>query len=91
MTLNELFANRIRWMALMIIVFVVGGAWTLSSRVPSASTTNGNPPLTPSRDVSLQLSGQGWVTFTLTTDPFPPLPTGLVVLTLEASNSTGYR
>lgn len=44
---------------------------------------------TPSRDVNLQLPGQGWVTFTLTTDPFPPLPTGLVVLTLEASKSTG--
>lgn len=44
---------------------------------------------TPSREVSLQLPGRGWVTFTLTTDPFPPLPTGPVNLTLTARTDNG--
>lgn len=51
----------------MIVLFVFGGAWTLYSRVPSTSTTNGNPPPSPREgfsapDFTLDLLGGGQVT-----------------------------
>ena len=42
---------------------------------------------TPKREVNLELPGSGWVTLSLTTDPFPPLPSGTVVLTFMGMNS----
>ena len=44
---------------------------------------------TPSREVGLDLPGYGWVTLTLTTDPFPPLPGGNVTLDLMVATSSG--
>lgn len=44
---------------------------------------------TPSRQSSIQLPGQGWVTLTLTTDPYPPLPSGSVRLQVMAENNQG--
>jgi hypothetical protein len=44
---------------------------------------------TPSREVGLDLPGYGWVTLTLTTDPFPPLPGGRVTLDLMVETSRG--
>ncbi len=43
----------------------------------------------PSREVNLEVTGQGWVTLQLKTDPFPPLPGGTVLLTLASTNSGG--
>ena len=43
----------------------------------------------PTREVTLELPGQGWVTLSLTTNPYPPLPTGTVAVSLRASNSRG--
>jgi hypothetical protein len=43
----------------------------------------------PSREVGLELPGYGWVTLTLTTDPFPPLPGGGVTLDLMVATSRG--
>jgi hypothetical protein len=44
---------------------------------------------TPTREVSLELPAQGWVTLSLTTNPYPPLPTGTVAVSLRANNSRG--
>ena len=44
---------------------------------------------TPEREVNLELPGTGWVNLRLTTDPFPPLPSGTVILTLVGMNSQG--
>jgi len=44
---------------------------------------------TSSREVNLEYPGKGWLTFKLVTDPFPPLPSGIVKLTLNATNSQG--
>jgi hypothetical protein len=44
---------------------------------------------TPSREVGLELPGYGWVTLTLTTEPFPPLPGGSVTLDLMVATSRG--
>lgn len=44
---------------------------------------------TPSREVGLDLPGYGWVTLTLTTNPFPPLPGGSVTLDLMLATSSG--
>ena len=44
---------------------------------------------TPSREVGLDLPGYGWVTLTLSTDPFPPLPGGGVTLDLKVATSRG--
>ena len=44
---------------------------------------------TPSREVSVQLPDQGWITFRLGTEPFPPLPTGIVTLNLAIVNNRG--
>jgi hypothetical protein len=42
---------------------------------------------TPAREASVQLPDQGWVTFRLSTEPYPPLPTGIVTLKLEIINN----
>lgn len=42
---------------------------------------------TPKREVNLQLPDQGWVNFSFTTDPFPPLATGSVEFLMAAMNS----
>jgi hypothetical protein len=39
------------------------------------------------RQVSVQIPGQGFVTISLTTDPYPPLPSGTVELNLMGMNS----
>ena len=44
---------------------------------------------TPTREVTIELPDQGWVTLSLTTNPFPPLPTGIVAVSLRANNSRG--
>jgi len=44
---------------------------------------------TPSREIGLDLPGYGWVSFTLTTDPFPPMPGGSVTLELKPQTSRG--
>ena len=44
---------------------------------------------TPTREVGLDLPGYGWVTFTLSTEPFPPLPGGSVALDLRIATSRG--
>lgn len=44
---------------------------------------------TPSREVGLELPGYGWVSLTLTTDPFPPLPGGNIRLDLRVVTSQG--
>lgn len=42
---------------------------------------------TPKREVNLELPGAGWVTLSLTTDPFPPLPSGVVKISFMGMNS----
>jgi hypothetical protein len=44
---------------------------------------------TPSREVGLELPGYGWVSLTLTTDPFPPLPGGNISLDLKVATNQG--
>ena len=44
---------------------------------------------TPTREVTLELPGQGWVTFSLTTLPYPPVAGETVSLELIARNRTG--
>ena len=44
---------------------------------------------TPTREVSIQIPDQEWVTLSLTTNPFPPLPTGSVALTIRANSNRG--
>lgn len=44
---------------------------------------------TPTREVGLDLPDYGWVTLTLTTNPFPPLPSGDVTLDLQVATSSG--
>ncbi|RME05823.1 MAG: TlpA family protein disulfide reductase [Anaerolineae bacterium] len=56
--------DRSRWYLLLIIVFLLGGAWTLLSRVSTAETTNGAPPPSPREgfsapDFTLELLGGG--------------------------------
>lgn len=43
----------------------------------------------PEREVGLEVPNQGWVTFNLTTDPFPPIPSGTVQLILRTKNNQG--
>lgn len=44
---------------------------------------------TPTREVTLELPGQGWVTFSLTTAPYPPITGEMVSLILTARNRNG--
>lgn len=44
---------------------------------------------TPSRQVGLEVPGRGWLTVTLATNPFPPLPSGPVMVNVWAENSRG--
>lgn len=44
---------------------------------------------TPTREVSVEFPDHGWVTLSLTTNPYPPLPTGTVAVSLRANNSRG--
>lgn len=44
---------------------------------------------TPARELAVDMPGRGTITLRLTTDPFPPLPSGTVKVNLMASNSRG--
>lgn len=44
---------------------------------------------TPTREVAVEIPGRGLITMRLTTDPFPPLPSGTVVVSLQARNNRG--
>ncbi len=44
---------------------------------------------TPARETSVEFPSMGWVTVRLTTEPFPPLPSGTVALNLMGMNSRG--
>jgi len=44
---------------------------------------------TPNREASVELPGKGWVTIRFQTEPFPPLPSGTVMLTFMPVNSRG--
>ena len=44
---------------------------------------------TPTREVAVELPGRGQVTARLATDPFPPLPSGVVAVSLALRNSRG--
>jgi hypothetical protein len=69
-----------KWVYLIFGVLVVGMlVWTSMQALRE----------TPTRKVTLELPGQGWVTLSLTTNPYPPLPTGTVAVSLRADNSRG--
>ncbi len=62
--LQTLLQNPGAWNALMVAVFLLGGAWILFSRIPPAETTNGAPPPSPREgfsapDFTLELLGDG--------------------------------
>jgi hypothetical protein len=42
---------------------------------------------TPNREASVDMPGMGFVTVSFSTDPFPPLPSGTVLLNFMPSNS----
>ncbi len=59
--------NRKRWTALLIAVFLLGGAWTQISRLPPPDVAGGAPPASPREgfaapDFTLELLGGGTVT-----------------------------
>lgn len=67
MKLNSWIEDKTKWAILMILVFLLGSAWTFLSRVPAADTTNGAPPPSPREgfsapDFTLDLLGGGEVT-----------------------------
>jgi peroxiredoxin len=59
--------ERWRWITLLLILAIIGGAWTWMSRIPASESTTGLPPASPRKnflapDFTLELLGGGQVT-----------------------------
>jgi len=66
MTITTWLSNKWRWNTLILLLAMLGGAWTLMSRLPAVTTTNGSPPPSPREgfsapDFTLDLLGGGQV------------------------------
>jgi peroxiredoxin len=64
---NTFLLDERRWTALMIVVLLLGTAWTFLGRVPSTATTGGEPPPSPREgfsapDFTLDLLTGGQIT-----------------------------
>ncbi len=64
---STLLGNRNQWNALLVVLFLLGGAWAYFSRIPPTATTDGAPPPSPREgfsapDFTLELLSGGEVT-----------------------------
>ncbi len=64
---STLIHNRNQWNAMLVVVFILGGAWAYLSRIPPTATTDGAPPPSPREgfsapDFTLDLLDGGQVT-----------------------------
>ena len=64
--INMLMGERRRWLALLLLLAILGGAWTWFSRLPASESASGLPPISPrdnfsAPDFTLDVLGGGQI------------------------------